>query len=89
MFEYTKKKVDEAKNRGVTPTKQKNYIKMIKRETYNTGYSLVVTDPTTNPALARLSWEIRRDPDLSGGCGRMCLGEDVNLLMSFATMESR
>ena len=26
-----------------------------KRKTYNTGYSLVVTDPTTNPALPGLS----------------------------------
>src|SRR5687768_3238441 len=26
-----------------------------KRKTYNTGYSLVVTDPTTNPALSRLT----------------------------------
>ena len=26
------------------------------KKTYNTGYSLVVTDPTTNPALPGLSW---------------------------------
>ncbi|KAH8900525.1 hypothetical protein GQ53DRAFT_862813, partial [Thozetella sp. PMI_491] len=26
-----------------------------KKKTYNTGYSLVVTDPTTNPALTGLS----------------------------------
>ncbi|KAL2756956.1 hypothetical protein ACRALDRAFT_2102463, partial [Sodiomyces alcalophilus JCM 7366] len=26
-----------------------------KKSTYNTGYSLVVTDPTTNPALTGLS----------------------------------
>ncbi|KAL2758384.1 hypothetical protein ACRALDRAFT_2099009 [Sodiomyces alcalophilus JCM 7366] len=26
-----------------------------KEKTYNTGYSLVVTDPTTNPALTGLS----------------------------------
>lgn len=34
-------------------------------KTYSTGDSLVVTDPATDPALARLSWEIRRDPDCS------------------------
>lgn len=29
-----------------------------KKETYNTGYSLIVTDLTTNPALTSLStWE--------------------------------
>ena len=27
-----------------------------RKKTYNTGYSLVVTDPTTDPALPGLSW---------------------------------
>lgn len=34
------------------------------KRTYNTGDSLVVTDPTANPALASLSWEIERDPEV-------------------------
>ncbi|KAL0936716.1 hypothetical protein CTRU02_208931 [Colletotrichum truncatum] len=31
------------------------HVGKIKRKTYNTRYSLVVTDPTTNPALTGLS----------------------------------
>ena len=37
---------------------------------FNTGYSLVVTDPTTDPALTGLSWESGRDPELYSGYGR-------------------
>ncbi len=42
------------------------------QKTFNTGYSLVVTDPTTNPALTGLSAEESgRDPEFSSGYGRM------------------
>ncbi len=48
-----------------------NGKKKKKKKTYNTGCSLVVTVPATNPALTNLSWEIGRDPDFYGGSGRM------------------
>src|SRR6202000_2389299 len=35
--------------------KEKKEEKKKRKITYNTGYSLVVTDPTTNPALTGLS----------------------------------
>ncbi len=43
------------------------------QKTYHTaGIPLVVTDPTTDPALTGLSRESGRDPEFSSGYGRMC-----------------
>ena len=52
-----------------------------KEKTYNTKDSLVVTDPTTNSALARLTRESGRDPVFSSGNGRMYHVLAVKLLM--------
>ena len=46
-------------------TKKKELIsimKKVQKKTYNTGYSLVVTDPTTNPALYGLCSGERTGP---------------------------
>ncbi|OTB04538.1 hypothetical protein M426DRAFT_320657 [Hypoxylon sp. CI-4A] len=55
-----------------TTTTKKKKRKKIYQKTYNTWYSPIVTDPTTNQAVTGLSrWESGRDPEFSRSCGRM------------------